>query len=650
MSDAVDLDLVRKNGPLLRSVIGANVALRKQGKELKGLCPFHKERTPSFAVYDDGHFHCFGCGKHGTIIDWYKFRDHLEFPEARDKAFADLGIFDRPKPKANGHAHHIPLDREQDIATIYDYQAEDGAVVVQSIRTISGQPRFRQRHQDANGKWDWHGITDPPPYRLPALATLAKGSLVWICEGEKDADRLHDEQLIATTNIGGALSWRPEYANWFKGLRVVILEDNDKAGRDRTAKIKPSLEAIAASVTVLALPGLPEGGDVSDWLDAGHTVEELGTFVPPDVPLDKDGATVFVVEFFRDIRIVLQARDFVEGILIDGAMSVIYGESTSGKTFYATDLGLHIACGWEWNGRAVEQGGVIYLAFEGSHGIRNRVAAFREAHDLGGRDIPFAIIPVAMNLLDPEADTEKLIRTIKYVAASLLVPVRWVVGDTLSRAMAGGNENAPDDMGALVTNGTRIQQETGAAMGWVHHSGKDQAKGMRGHSLLRAATDTEIEVVADEEGQRTARVTKQRDMECIGEWPFRLKPVELGINGRGKPITSCIVDYGGNAAPRRGNVGGGSKAGGHAKRALEILTDLCASAGVVGFTGVPDSVSSVPEGWWRERFYDRAMPGDKEDTKKHAFGRASTQLINQHLVGMSNKRVWVVSRRQGEGS
>lgn len=649
MSDAMNLDLVRGNGPLLRSVIGHDVALRKLGGELKGLCPFHKEKTPSFTVYDDGHFHCFGCEAHGTIIDWYMRREHLEFPKARDRAFADLGIFERPKPKANGngHAHKIPI--EQDIAVIYEYQAEDGAVVVQSIRTASGDPKFRQRHLDARGQWDWHGIANPPLYRLPSLAALDRNSIVWICEGEKDADRLHDEQLIATTNIGGAAHWAPDYAQWFKGMRVVVLEDNDAAGKKRSEKIKASLQDIATTVAVVKLPGLEPGGDVSDWLDAGHTVEELGTFVPLDVPLDKDGAPIFGVEFFRDIRIVLQARDFVEGVLVDGAMSVIYGESTSGKTFYATDLGMHIACGWEWNGRSVEQGGVIYLAFEGSHGIRNRIAAFREAHDLGGRNIPFAIIPVSMNLLDPEADTGKLIRTIKHVACSLLVPVRWVVGDTLSRAMAGGNENAPDDMGALVTNGTRIQQETGAAMGWVHHSGKDQAKGMRGHSLLRAATDTEIEVVAEEGGQRTARVTKQRDMECAGEWPFRLKPVELGMNGRGKPITSCIVDYGGTAAARRGTAEGGTKSGGHARRALEILTDLCAGSGIVGFDGLPPDVSSVPADWWRERFYERAMPGDKEDTKKHAFGRASNTLINQHLVGMSRNRVWVVSRRQSEG-
>ena len=309
-----------------------------------------------------------------------------------------------------------------------------------------------------------------------------------------------------------------------------------------------------------------------------------------------DEEPVFLVEMFRDVEISTDANDFVEGLLNNSSMVVIYGESNSGKTFYATDLGLHVACGWDWNGRAVDQGGVIYLALEGAHGIRHRIAAFRETHGLQAHDIPFAVIPVTMNLLDPNADTDKLIRTIKKVAKTLSVPVRLIVPDTLSRAMAGGNENAPDDMGALVTNGTKIQQETKAAVAWVHHSGKDQAKGARGHSLLRAATDTEIEIIADGP-QRTASVTKQREMECSGEFHFTLKVVELGTNQRGKPITSCVVDYGDSEALVRELGPGGSSSRrqlkGHNKRALEVLMDLVAASGKSGFPGTPAGVPSI---------------------------------------------------------
>jgi hypothetical protein len=81
--------------------------------------------------------------------------------------------------------------------------------------------------------------------------------------------------------------------------------------------------------------------------------------------------------------------------------------------------------------------------------------------------------------------------------AAARYPIRLVVVDTLSRAMAGGNENAPDDMSAFIRNIDRIRQETGAHVLIVHHCGKDAAKGARGHSCLRAATDTKIELSHD---------------------------------------------------------------------------------------------------------------------------------------------------------
>src|SRR6478609_2022730 len=94
------------------------------------------------------------------------------------------------------------------------------------------------------------------------------------------------------------------------------------------------------------------------------------------------------IVFFEDIQPNLDAADFVEGVLIEGSMAVVYGESNCGKTFFMTDLGLHVAMGKLWRGREVEQGGVIYCALEGSHGISNRVAAFRKYHGLEDQRIP----------------------------------------------------------------------------------------------------------------------------------------------------------------------------------------------------------------------------------------------------------------------
>lgn len=347
--------------------------------------------------------------------------------------------------------------------------------------------------------------------------------------------------------------------------------------------------------------------------------------------------------FFEDVAPNLDATDFVEDLLTEGSTSVVYGESNCGKTFFMTDLALHVATGRQWNGRQIEAGGVIYCALEGGHGIGNRVAAFKQRHDLAGVTLPFAIIPVSLNLLDPEADTTRLIETIAYAAEHMGRPVKLVVIDTLSRALAGGNENAPDDMGALVTSDAKIRQATGAHVAWVHHSGKDSARGARGHSLLRAATDTEIEIAReDKDSPSVATVKKQRDLEISGEWTFTLHTVTLGKNRRGKDVRSCVVEYeaaedAAEAAPQPAR----TKLTGQAKRAHEILLSLVLENGQPGF-GVPQGQHSVPEDWWRDRFYQGAMPGATADAKQKAFKRASALLIEFHKVGMKGGRVWAL--------
>ena len=67
----------------LAQVIGRRVRLSRKGGEHIGLCPFHKEKTPSFTVNEDkGFYHCFGCGAHGSAIDFVMHTEGMSFPEA----------------------------------------------------------------------------------------------------------------------------------------------------------------------------------------------------------------------------------------------------------------------------------------------------------------------------------------------------------------------------------------------------------------------------------------------------------------------------------------------------------------------------------------------------------------------------------------
>ena len=89
------LEELRTRTPL-PAVIGRRVRLARSGKQWKGCCPFHGEKTPSFYVYDD-HYHCFGCGAHGDAIGFVMQSQGLQFMEAVNQLAAEAGL-EVPKP------------------------------------------------------------------------------------------------------------------------------------------------------------------------------------------------------------------------------------------------------------------------------------------------------------------------------------------------------------------------------------------------------------------------------------------------------------------------------------------------------------------------------------------------------------------------
>ena len=238
-----------------------------------------------------------------------------------------------------------------------------------------------------------------------------------------------------------------------------------------------------------------------------------------------------------------EPADFVEGLLTEGGASIIYGPSNCGKSFWILDLAACVAAGRDFRGELeVDRGAVVYVALEGAYGVRNRVEALKRAGLLpDGSPLYLCFAPVS--LLTP-GHAERLAATVKAVAAQSALPCRLVVLDTLARAMPGGDENKGADMGTAVAAIDAVRLATGAHVATVHHCGKDEARGARGHSSLRAAVDTEIEISrADGESVSTVRITKQRDLPAGEPMPFTLESVTLGLDRRGKPITSCTVRH-----------------------------------------------------------------------------------------------------------
>lgn len=133
------------------------------------------------------------------------------------------------------------------------------------------------------------GVGDVPYvlYHLPELIEAKSFKPVFIVEGEKDVDRLRDEGCVATCNPCGAGMWRDEFSPYLAGRDVVVLPDNDERGRKHAEKVVHSVREYVRRLRVLELPGLAEKGDVSDWLDAGHTIDELCDLIASDAVVDE---------------------------------------------------------------------------------------------------------------------------------------------------------------------------------------------------------------------------------------------------------------------------------------------------------------------------------------------------------------------------
>ena len=199
-------------------------------------------------------------------------------------------------------AAHTTSDGDRRIVGTYPYHDEGGSLLYEVVRF---EPKgFAQRRPDGKGGhvWGLNG-TRRVLYRLPELINAAPHTTIYIAEGEKDCDRLADLGLVSTTS-GAAGSWRPEFAEYFVGREVVVLPDSDGPGLDHADRVARSLHQVARRVRLVWLPG-PEKSDVSDWLDAGHSVEELLAIVArtPDYepPTETSGtAPTKVIEFPSD--------------------------------------------------------------------------------------------------------------------------------------------------------------------------------------------------------------------------------------------------------------------------------------------------------------------------------------------------------------
>ena len=256
---------------------------KRSGVHWMARCPAHEDRTPSLSI---------SRGRNGRTL----VLCHAHCPQtAVLDALRDRNLW--PPPKTNGRDR---MNGSRRIVATYEYLDEAGTLLYQVCRYAPKD--FRQRrtpgpddppHKIRDG-WVWsvQGVR-VVPYKLPELLeAIANQHPVYIVEGEKDTDNLTKLNIAATCNAGGVGKWRHEHALFLTGADVILIPDNDDAGRVHMQAVARSLAGIANRIRVVDLPNLPAKGDVSDWIAAGGTAERLWNLTEDRQDWQPDGSTV----------------------------------------------------------------------------------------------------------------------------------------------------------------------------------------------------------------------------------------------------------------------------------------------------------------------------------------------------------------------
>jgi hypothetical protein len=339
---------------------------------------------------------------------------------------------------------------------------------------------------------------------------------------------------------------------------------------------------------------------------------------------------------FDDLQPDTRPSYLVDGIIPASGLVAIWGPPKCGKSFWAFDLTMHVALWWDYRGRRVHGGPVVYLAFEGASGFGARAEAFRRTHEGRPSDIQFYLIASNAKLV---RDHQALIESIN--GQTDLPPVA-VVLDTLNRSIEG-SESKDQDMGAYLSAAEAIVEAFDCVVIIVHHCGVDGSR-PRGHTSLTGAVDAQLAVKRDSAGNVVVLVEWMKDGKDGSEITSRLKTIEVGTNSDGKTITSCAVVPADDATatktassrpPRRM-----PPAAKTALKALREAVDQCGERAPAS-NHIPASVQVTTVEMWRTYAYKFGISDGGERAKQKAFKIGFDHLNSSGEIAVWGDFVWL---------
>ena len=304
---------------------------------------------------------------------------------------------------------------------------------------------------------------------------------------------------------------------------IVIVADNDKSGVGQ----RYAEQASAKFGARMVMP--PIEGDANDYAQAGH---DLASLLLPQksnwlIPADDFSAQPAPISWL--VKRWLQSQ----------ALIMVHGPSGGGKTFVVLDWCLRMASGMtEWCGQKVKAGNVVYLAGEGHHGLRGRVAAWKHHHQAGSLAMWLSKDGCDLNTPAGYLQVVEQLRTLPENPAIIVV-------DTLHRFLAG-DENSAQDAKTMLDACNSLMNEFHCSVVLVHHTGvaEEAQHRARGSSAWRGALDIEISIVPGKDGVPMQIVQrKSKDAELAQTVHVELQQVTIPgwYDEDNQPVTSAII-------------------------------------------------------------------------------------------------------------
>lgn len=524
------------------------------------------------------------------------------------------------------------------------------------------------------------------PYRLFELQqAVTNGKVVYIAEGEKAVDALCSLGVTATTSHAGAGGWNAELNQYFVGANVVVVPDNDLAGWSYATKIVESLLPAVKSIRVTDLGLETPKADAYEFVhQLGGTKEALADkaknskvlahedviLIPkrlrepvPDPFLTHANEPKLEQQTSTRRKLLVESWDsikdepvewLVDSIIPKRSFVALYAPPASWKSFISLDLAEAIATGRDWMGYKIpKKGAVLYICGEGHGGMGARVKACKiQNKSPDGANL--YIIRAQLNLRSSPEDFAELLNAINELIAEIDEPLELIILDTLMRMSGGGfNENSSEDMGGFITQAGKLQEIFECALMVIHHSGKDVTKGLRGHSSLLGAVDTELEIQrldsvinsADSSivGNAILTVSKQKDGADSIQIGIEIVLVEIGTSDLGFEITTSLAIRhnqeiaGSNPKGRKNNAGNGENQRLEMDSLMKVIKAKGSYREVDGTSRFGVSLDD-----WKAEFW--SMKGCTEEDKptfKKAWLRARERLVAVNKVAIGSGWVWL---------